>query len=74
MVMDLRIYFDLCLEIGSYLLIDAKKFETKEEAKAAMLENIKNKKALGKLMDFVGAQGGNVEYIKIQNYLLKLMR
>ena len=55
---------DLCLEIGSYLLIDAKKFETKEEAKAAMLENIKNKKALGKLMDFVGAQGGNVEYIK----------
>ena len=28
------------------------------------VENINNKKALGKLMDFVGAQGGNVDYIK----------
>ena len=54
---------DLCLEIGSYLLIDAKKFVTKEEAKAAMLENIKNKKALNKLIDLVVAQGGNKEYI-----------
>lgn len=54
---------DLCLEIGSYLLIDAKKFVTKEEAKAAMLENIKNKKSLNKLIDLVVAQGGNKEYI-----------
>ncbi len=54
---------DLCLEIGSYLLIDAKKFVNKEDAKAAMLENIKNKKALNKLIDLVVAQGGNKEYI-----------
>lgn len=54
---------NLCLEIGSYLLVDAKKFATLEEAKAAMIENINNKKALGKLIELVEAQGGNTNYI-----------
>ncbi len=54
---------NLCLEIGSYLLVDAKKFTTLEEAKAAMIENINNKKALGKLIELVEAQGGNTNYI-----------
>lgn len=54
---------NLCLEIGSYLLVDAKKFATLEEARAAMIENINNKKALGKLIELVEAQGGNTNYI-----------
>lgn len=54
---------NLCLEIGSYLLVDAKKFTSLEEAKAAMIENINNKKALGKLIELVEAQGGNTNYI-----------
>lgn len=53
---------DLCLEIGSYQLTDANVFATREEAKAAMLLNIKNGKALEKFMEFVSAQGGDASY------------
>ena len=55
---------DLCLEIGSYLLVDANIFQTEEEAKNRMLENIYNGKALEKLIDLVREQSGNVEFIK----------
>ena len=54
---------DLCLEIGSYQLTDANIFKTREEAKEAMRENIKNGKALAKLKEFVSAQGGDASYI-----------
>lgn len=54
---------DLCLEIGSYLLIDAKVFTDKETAKEKMLENIKNGKALNKLIELVEAQSGNKDFI-----------
>lgn len=54
---------DLCLEIGSYQLTDANIFKTREEAKEAMKENIKNGKALAKLKEFVSAQGGDASYI-----------
>ncbi len=53
---------DLCLEIGSYQLTDANVFATREEAKEAMLENIKNGKALEKFMEFVSAQGGDASF------------
>lgn len=53
---------DLCLEIGSYQLTDANVFATREEAKQAMLLNIKNGKALEKFMEFVSAQGGDASY------------
>ncbi len=54
---------DLCLEIGSYQLTDANIFKTREEAKEAMLENIKNGKALAKFKEFVSAQGGDVSFV-----------
>lgn len=54
---------DLCLEIGSYLLMDAKVFSNKEDAIKAMKENLTNKKALNKLIDLVTAQGGDASYI-----------
>ncbi len=54
---------DLCLEIGSYQLTDANIFKTREEAKEAMLENIKNGKALAKFKEFVSAQGGDASFV-----------
>lgn len=54
---------NLCLEIGSYLLLDANKASTKEEAKKMLMENIENKKGLQKLMELVKAQGGDESYI-----------
>ncbi|MCR5786872.1 MAG: pyrimidine-nucleoside phosphorylase [Acholeplasmatales bacterium] len=53
---------DLCLEIGSYQLTDAGIFATREEAKAAMRENIANGKALAKFKEFVAAQGGDASF------------
>lgn len=54
---------DICLEIGSYLLVDASIFKTKEEAKTNMLKNIENGKALDKLKEMIVAQGGNPEFV-----------
>ena len=53
---------DLCLEIGSYQLTDAGVFATRDEAKEAMRENIKNGKALAKFKEFVAAQGGDASF------------
>jgi len=53
---------DLCLEIGSYHLTDAGLFKTRDEAKDAMRENIKNGKALAKFKEFVAAQGGDPSF------------
>ncbi len=55
---------DLCLTIGSYLVIDAKLASTVEEAKALLKENIKNRKAFNYLVEMVKAQGGNIEYLE----------
>ncbi len=54
---------DLCLEIGSYQLTDANIFKTREEAKEAMKENIRNGKALAKFKEFVCAQGGDASFV-----------
>ena len=53
---------DLCLEIGSYQLTDAGLFKTRDEAKEAMRENIKNGKALAKFKEFVASQGGDSNF------------
>ena len=55
---------DLCLEIGAYLVMDAKKASTFEEAKRMLEGQIKNGKAFEKLVEMVEAQGGNTEFIK----------
>lgn len=55
---------DLCLEIGAYLVVDAKVANTLDEAKKMLKENIANKKALKKLMELVEAQDGNEKFIE----------
>lgn len=55
--------FDLCVNSGSIMLTQAKLFKTTEEAKEAILENVKNGKAFDKFVEFVKAQKGDTSYI-----------
>lgn len=54
---------DLCINSGAVLLNQAKIFEDEEEAKIALIENLKNGKAFAKFVEFVEAQGGDVSYV-----------
>src|SRR5699024_11836519 len=47
---DLR---ELCLELGSQMVVSAKKAETGEEARRLLEENLANGQALQKLRDFI---------------------
>lgn len=55
--------FELCVNSGSIMLTQAKLFKTTEEAKKAILENVKNGKAFDKFVEFVKAQKGDISYI-----------
>ncbi|MFB7141044.1 pyrimidine-nucleoside phosphorylase [Gottfriedia sp. NPDC056225] len=50
---------ELCLILGSQMVVLAKKAETLEEARAKLLENMKNGKALEVFKAFLVAQGGD---------------
>lgn len=50
---------ELCLVLGSQMVVLAKKAETIEEARAKLLENMKNGKALEVFKAFLVAQGGD---------------
>lgn len=54
---------DICLEIGSYLVMDAKVANSLEEAKDLLKKQIENKEALKKLYELVDAQSGDSSYI-----------
>lgn len=51
--------FELCLTLGSNMVVLAKKAETAEQAREMLLETISSGKALEKLKQFVKAQGGD---------------
>ena len=53
----------LCLDSGSIMLVQAKLFRDKKEARKALLKNLKNGKAFEKFVEFVKAQKGDVSYI-----------
>ncbi|WP_088072171.1 pyrimidine-nucleoside phosphorylase [Gottfriedia luciferensis] len=50
---------ELCLVLGSQMVVLAKKAETLEEARAKLVENMKNGKALEVFKAFLVAQGGD---------------
>jgi len=50
---------ELCITLGSYMLLAAKVSDDIETARNMLKEVINNKKALDKLADFVAAQGGD---------------
>lgn len=52
-------FTELCLTIGSYMLVAGKKAETPEEARAMLQRVIADGSALKKLEEFVEAQGGD---------------
>ena len=54
---------DICLEIGSYLVVDAKVAYTFEEAKELLKAQIVNGEALKKLAELAEAQGGDGSYV-----------
>ncbi len=54
---------ELCLTLGSYMVVAAGKATDKEEARAKLEEVIANGSALEKLAEFVEAQGGKKEEV-----------
>ena len=54
---------ELCLALGSNMVVLAEKAKTLEEAKAMLIETIESGKALNKLKEFVAAQGGDTACI-----------
>ena len=54
---------ELCINSGAVLLNQAKLFKSEEEAKLALIENLKNGKAFDKFVEFVEAQGGDTSYV-----------
>ena len=55
--------FELCIDSGAIMLMQAKITKTKEEGVKILQENVKNGKAFDKFVEFVNAQGGDVSYI-----------
>lgn len=54
---------ELCYTSGSIMLVQAKIFKTREEARAKLEQVVKDGSALQKLAEMVEAQGGDVSYI-----------
>ena len=55
---------ELCITLGSYMLILAGRVDTKEEAINLLEESIQSGKALSKFKEMVKLQGGDVEVIE----------
>lgn len=64
---------ELCLTLGSYMVVAAGKAADKEEARAKLSEVITNGAALEKLAEFVEAQGGKREEVYNPELLPKAM-
>ena len=56
-------FTELCLTLGSWMLMAGKRADSEEEARQMLKEVIANGKALEKLARFVEAQGGNKEAV-----------
>ena len=64
---------ELVLKLGSYMVSLAKNISLKE-AKNLLEENLKNDNAYNKFKEFVKAQGGNIENIKVAAYFVSLLK
>lgn len=56
-------FTELCLTLGSYMLMMGKKAQTEEEGREKLLQVIADGSALDKLAQFVAAQGGNKKMV-----------
>ena len=57
-------FVDLCLSSGATMLLQAKIFDDREKAVAALKQTITSGSALRYLKNFIKAQGGDVSYIE----------
>ena len=55
---------ELCMDIGSLMLVQANVCNNEENAKVLLKENLDNGKAFNKLLEFIKAQGGDISYLK----------
>ena len=55
---------ELCLEIGSIMLVQSKICDNEEAALQLLKLNLENGKAYNKLIEFIAAQGGDVSYLQ----------
>ncbi|MDE7273017.1 MAG: pyrimidine-nucleoside phosphorylase [Lachnospiraceae bacterium] len=56
-------FVELCMTLGSYMLVAGGRAATKEEAEKILTEVIENGSALDKLAEFIQAQGGDKELV-----------
>lgn len=56
-------FLELCIDLGTIMLLQAKICNTKQEAKERLIESIHSKSALNKLVEMVKYQGGDVNQI-----------
>ena len=56
-------FLELCLTLGSFMVLAGKKAENEDEAREMLLEKIENGSALEKLAQFVKAQGGDESFV-----------
>ncbi len=62
---------ELCLTLGSYMVVGTKHADSVEEAREMLLKTIEDKSALNKLVQFVEAQGGDTKAIADTSLLPK---
>lgn len=60
---------ELCVALGTYMLLGVKKYSTEEETRAALYQTIESGSALRKFAEFVAAQGGNKDAVYDQSLL-----
>ncbi|MCF6459713.1 pyrimidine-nucleoside phosphorylase [Clostridium sp. Cult3] len=63
--------YELCLELGSRLLLLANKAKTRDEARYMLKKTIDSKSAYKKLIELVQYQDGDIDYIKNPELLPK---
>lgn len=56
-------FLELCLTLGSYMVVSAQKADTVQDARKKLEEVIANGKALDKLAEFIEAQGGDKDLV-----------
>ena len=61
---------ELCLTVGSQMVLLAKKASTEEEARAMLIKTIEDGTAIYKFKEFIEAQGGNGEQVDNPDLLL----
>jgi len=54
---------EICLQLGSYMLLAAGEVATPDEGRLKLMDTIKNGKAFNKFKEFVVAQGGDSAYV-----------